>query len=192
MNTVGRATAGVDPSVSNAASHQFIVPMQRIPAEQQHKREMCLQEELGLLDRVRYASPTSTSPCMQKIAASTEDGGCGRPFVDDYYPDETVPKTNETEYDVEFTYNPPTSENTKEVYFQYASQPAQFPDSTVRNTVADSQSIYANTRRIACIPHHTMVALREPIISLVIRMDVHTGSHAETPCCYPCTGLKSK
>lgn len=59
-----------------------------------------MQEELDLLDRVRFLGPFATSPCMQKLAASVNDTGCGRPFIGEYSMEPE--KTKVSEFDAEF------------------------------------------------------------------------------------------
>lgn len=78
--------------------------------------ESALQEELEVLDRVRFVGPYSTSPCMQKIAAPAADGGCGRPFVGEYALDPDAKQTEPTEFDAHFGFGSDVA--TKKIYMQ--------------------------------------------------------------------------
>jgi hypothetical protein len=78
-----------------------------------------VQEELKVLDRVRFGGAFSTSPCMQKLAMPKQQGGCGREFVPDYdYVEETEPTTNSTEFDAEFGFGSDVED--KQILMQYA------------------------------------------------------------------------
>lgn len=79
-----------------------------------HSGLSLLQEELEVLDRVRYGPDTATSPCLQKIVDSEEDGGCGRQFNSSFDPE----PTNTTEFDIEFGFS--ASPAAKGVIFQCA------------------------------------------------------------------------
>ena len=76
-----------------------------------------LQEELGLLDRARFGSTTGTSPCVQLLATSEDEGGCGRPFIGDY-DDSGEEKTESTEFDANFGFQ--SDPETKKIWMQYA------------------------------------------------------------------------
>ena len=56
-------------------------------------------------DRVRFASPRATEPCLQKVAApeSAPFGGCGRPFISPGNFDGLEP-TPVAQYDAEFLF----------------------------------------------------------------------------------------
>lgn len=119
-----------DPVVVSLGSAGF--PMGNMDMQHGHATWTCvtspelicwvLQEELGVEDRVRYASSFSTAPCMMKLALPEEQDGCGRDFSTDYDTGEN--NVNVTQYDVEFAFgsaDPAAAKEGKQIVFRYCT-----------------------------------------------------------------------
>ena len=75
------------------------------------------------MDRVRFGSTYGTSPCVQLLAASEDEEGCGRPFVPppfgDYEVEDAPEPTATTEFDAEFGFT--SDVEAKKIWMQCVS-----------------------------------------------------------------------